>query len=374
MSGAATQSLCERSSGKEEADMIRAAVVGAAGYAGIELVRTLLNHPAIELVQATSDADAGRFLSDVYPALTGVTELTFTPHDMAAIAQTCDLAFLAVPHTAALASVPELLASGVSVFDLSADYRLKDPLVYESWYAVPHTSPALLADAVYGQPELNHAALEVLAARKAAGESVLVGCAGCYPTATILATMPAFLAGMVSSDTIIVNALSGISGAGKGFRSSSHFCMADENVGAYSATSHRHTPEIEQALSQMAGHPIQVVFTPHLVPMKRGLLSTVALPLSPGVVFDTVIEVYIRAYACSPFVSVLGQSMPQTAQVIGTNNAQIGLAFDSRTNTLIASCAIDNLDKGAATQAVQCANIVCGLDESAGLTAVGPIV
>jgi N-acetyl-gamma-glutamyl-phosphate reductase len=373
MSETATQYLCERLSGKE-ADMIRAAVVGAAGYAGIELVRTLLNHPAVELVQATSDADAGRLLCDVYPALTGATELTFTPHDIASIVQTCDVAFLAVPHTAALKSAPELLASGVSVFDLSADYRLKDPLVYESWYAVPHTSPALLADAVYGQPELNHVALEALAVRKAAGESVLVGCAGCYPTATILATMPAFLAGMVSGDTIIVNALSGISGAGKGLRSSTHFCMADESVGAYSAASHRHTPEIEQALSQVAGHAVQAVFTPHLVPMKRGLLSTVTLPLMPDVTLDSVIEAYTQAYAHSPFVNVLGQTMPQTAQVIGTNNAQIGLACDSRTHTLIVSCAIDNLDKGAATQAVQCANIVWGLDESAGLAAVGPIV
>ncbi len=354
--------------------MIRAAVVGAAGYAGIELVRTLANHPDIELIQATSDADEGHFLSDAYPALIGATELKFTSHDIAAITQTCDIAFLAVPHTAALSSVPVLLQAGVSVFDLSADYRLQDPAVYESWYATPHTSSHLLKEAVYGQPELNHAALDALGVRKAAGESVLVGCAGCYPTATILAAMPALAADMLSDDKIIVNALSGLSGAGKGLRSSSHFCMADESAGAYSATSHRHTPEIEQALSQVAGRPIPVVFTPHLVPMKRGLLSTVTVSLKPGYTLDAVIEIYQDTYAASPFVNVRGTTMPQTASVVGTNNAQIGLALDSRTDTLVVSCAIDNLDKGAATQAVQCANIVLGLDEKTGLTGICPIV
>jgi len=355
--------------------MIRAAVVGAAGYAGIEVVRALIGHPAIELVYATSDADAGRRLADVYPSLLGVTDLVFAPHDLDAIAHDCDIAFLAVPHTAALASAPQLIEAGVTVFDLSADYRLADPQVYEAWYGVPHTSPDLLAASVYGQPELNHNALDALAAKRADGEAVLVGCAGCYPTATILASAPAYAAGIAGVGPVIVNALSGVSGAGKGLKATSHFCAADENVNAYGSTTHRHTPEMEQALSQAAGHAVQVVFTPHLIPMKRGLLSTVAIPMAADISLDEIVAVYMHAYEPSPFVTVLGAQMPRTASVVGSNNAQVGFALDRRSGTLVSSCAIDNLDKGAATQAVQCANIVLGLDERAGLTTmIAPVV
>lgn len=361
--------MCMGGSGK-----IKATVIGAAGYAGIEVVRTLLGHPDIALVMATSNADAGQRLADAYPSLEGATELEFSEHDADKVAHSCDIAFLAVPHTAALGVAPQLLDAGVTVFDLSADYRLSDPKVYEEWYGVEHTSPDILAQAVYGQPELNHGALQALAARRQAGHAVLVGCAGCYPTATILASAPAFAHHLAAEGPVIVNALSGVSGAGKGLRATSHFCSADENVNAYGATTHRHTPEMEQALTQVAGREVHVVFTPHLVPMKRGLLSTVAIPLKPSATVDDVSSAYRSAYESSPFVSVLGSKMPQTASVVGTNNAQVGFVVDRRSNTLVSSCAIDNLDKGAAMQAVQCANIVLGFDETAGLGSVGPII
>lgn len=350
----------------------RAGVVGAAGYAGAELVRLLAGHPDFELAAITSNADAGRTLAEVYPSFagTGAGELVFSAHDDAPLA-TCDVAFLAVPHTAALALAPRLLAAGVSVFDLSADYRLADPAVYEAWYGVPHTSPELLSARAFGLPELFPEGLAVAAGRRAAGEAVLVACAGCYPTATSLAAAPAVRAGWVRTDApIVVDAISGVTGAGKGANARTHFCSADENLEAYGVGSHRHTPEIEQILEA----PGRVVFTPHLAPLKRGLLSTVTLPLvdeARSLADDDVVAAYRAAYAGRPFVRVLDPGMqPRTASVAGTNAAQVGLKVNRAAGVLVATGAIDNLCKGAAGQAVQCANIVLGLDERRGLPGV----
>ena len=347
---------------------IRVGIVGAAGYAGAELVRLLLAHPDMEVAAITSNTDAGQSLASVYPAFAGVSGLVFTTHDDPMIA-TCDAVFLAVPHTAALAQVPGLLAAGVSVLDLSADYRLSDPAVYEAWYNTPHTSPELLKTRAFGLPELFAEDLAAAAARRAAGTPVLVACAGCYPTATSLAARPALDAGWVRADApIVVDAISGVTGAGKGCNARTHFCSADENLEAYGVGKHRHTPEIEQILDA----PGRVVFTPHLAPLKRGLLSTVTLPLTDEAVASLTaadaVEAYRARYAGRDFVRVLDAgAMPKTSSVAGTNACQIGLSVDTRTGVLVAVGAIDNLCKGAAGQAVQCANIVFGLDERRGL-------
>ena len=354
---------------KEMSEMTyRVGVVGAAGYAGIELVRLLIAHPEFELAVITSNADAGTPLATAYPAFTGASDLVFTTHDDPALA-TCDVVFLAVPHTAALAQAPGLLAQGVTVIDLSADYRLDDPAVFEQWYATPYTSPELLATRAFGLPELFAEGLARAAEGHAKGEAQLVACAGCYPTATSLAAAPALRMGLVDAVApIVVDAISGVTGAGKTPGARTHFCHADENLEAYNVCRHRHTPEIEQILAASG----RVVFTPHLAPLRRGLLSTVTMVLAKDVAADltavNIVERYRAFYAGRPFVQVLDAgACPQTASVVGSNVCQIGLALDARTGVLVAMGAIDNLCKGAAGQAVQCANIVCGLAESAGL-------
>jgi len=255
---------------------------------------------------------------------------------------------------------------------LSADYRLSDPAVFEAWYAAAHTSPELLKTRAFGLPELFCQDLETAASSHAAGRPVLVACAGCYPTATSLAAAPAVRAGWVAENgPVIVDAISGVTGAGKSCNARTHFCSADENLEAYGVGKHRHTPEIEQIL----GLTDRVVFTPHLAPLKRGLLSTVTMPLAPQAIdslaLEDVVDYYKQFYAGRTFVRVLdaGQQ-PKTASVVGTNAAQIGLALNKRAGVLVATGAIDNLCKGAAGQAVQCANIVFGFDERRGLPTV----
>lgn len=347
---------------------IRVGVMGAAGYAGAELVRLVLGHPDMELVAVTSNADAGVALADAYPAFCGAADLVFTSHDDPALFD-LDAVFLAVPHTAALAVVPALLEHGISVFDLSADYRLKDADTYRAWYGAEHTSPELLEVRAFGLPELFAGDLARAAAVRAAGDPVLVACAGCYPTATSLAALPAIKLGWVASaGAIVVDAVSGVTGAGKGANQRTHFCSADGNLEAYGVGKHRHTPEIEQILDARD----RVVFTPHLAPLKRGLLSTVTLPLAGGAP-DTAgaVTAYRVFFRDAPLVRVLdaGQ-MPKTSSVVGTCGCHIGLAVNERVGALVAVAAIDNLCKGAAGQAVQCANIVYGWDQRRGLPAV----
>ena len=344
-------------------------IIGAAGFAGAELVRLVLQHPEFELAVITSNADAGTSLADVYPAFAGASDLVFTTHDDPAV-KSCDLAFLAVPHTAAMAQAPALLDAGVTVVDLSADYRLADKDVYEQWYGAKHTSPELLATRSFGLPELFGEDLDRARELHAAGKPALVACAGCDPTATSIASAPAIRAGWIQG-LVIVDAKSGVTGAGKGCNAKTHFCNADEDVQAYNVGKHRHTPEIEQIL----GKPGEVVFTPHLVPQRRGILSTVYLQLTPeaaSMSVEEMVDYYDGFYAGRPFAQVLpAGKLPRTSSVTGTNVCQVGLAKNERTNTLVAIGAIDNLCKGAAGQAVQCANLVFGLAEDAGLARVG---
>ena len=347
---------------------LKAGVVGAAGYAGAELIRLLLAHPEFELTVITSNADEGQPLTAVYPSFVGACDLAFTRHDNPALKE-CDAVFMAVPHTAAMAQAPALLEAGVSVFDLSADYRLDSVEVYEAWYNAEHTSPELLKTRAFGLPELFPEGLARIAADAAAGKPVLVACAGCYPTATSLGAAPAVRAGWVDG-TVIVDAISGVTGAGKRATQRTHFCSASDNFEAYGVGKHRHTPEIEQIL----GLKDRLVFTPHLAPINRGLLSTVSMPLSQearGISLEEVVAHYEAFYADCPFVSVLpAGSLPRTASVEGTNACHIGLALHEASGTLIAISAIDNLCKGAAGQAIQCANLVYGFEETCGLPPV----
>ena len=346
---------------------IKVGIVGAAGFAGVELVRLVLAHPRFTLVAATSNELAGKKIAESYPAFHGVTDMTFTAHGDAPLSS-CDVVFLAVPHTAAMAQAPALVEAGVAVVDLSADFRLRDPALYEAWYNVPHTAPDLLARAAFGLPELFRDGLESLARDREQGKGVLVGCAGCYPTATSLAAAPAVRAGIVGDGPIVADAVSGVSGAGKKATERTHYCFADENVEAYGVASHRHTPEIEQIL----GIEGRLVFTPHLAPLDRGLLSTVTLPLgSADVTQGELDELYARFYEASPLVSVLtGGEQPKTSSVAGTCRAHIAAVYNEHAHVIVATGAIDNIGKGAAGQAVQCANIVCGLPEETGLSSI----
>lgn len=345
------------------------AVVGAAGYAGIEAVRLVLGHPHMQLVTVTSAQEAGRRVDDVYPVLSGLTDAVFSNPEPATIAESAELAVLAVPHTASMALTPRLLDVGLRVIDASADFRLKSREVYEAWYDVEHTAADLLDEAVYGLPELNRTALP--GAR-------LVAAPGCYPTASILAALPALAAGFVSSRRVIVDAKSGVSGAGRGHSAGTHFAFVNESLAPYKVLSHRHTPEIAQALSGIAGSDVSVVFTPHLVPMTRGLLATVYLELAEDqtdLTTTEAVDLYRRRYAGEPFVTVHSAGrMPSTHEVSGTNRAHIGLAVDRAAGMLIAVCAIDNLVKGTSGQAIQCANLMYGFDETAGLTTPTPVV
>lgn len=354
--------------------MLRVGVVGATGYAGAETVRLVCGHPEMELVRATSGKEAGTRLDVIYPGLAGACSIELTAPDADDLTSVCDLVFLAVPHTGALALAPQLVGAGVAVVDLSADYRLSDPAVYEAWYA-PHTSKELLAQAVYCIPELNRADLQVLA-RADSRTPRLVANPGCYPTASTLAAAPVLAAGLLREGaTVVVDAISGVSGAGKGCTARTHYCMADENLEAYGVGRHRHQPEIAQNFARLASCDVPVIFTPHLAPLKRGLLSTVYLPLVDGVGLEELRGLYEVSYGGERFVHLVPQgTQPRTGNVAGSNRAQVAVVLDERTNTAIATCAIDNLMKGAAGQAVQNANIVCGLDEAMGLDAPAPLI
>jgi N-acetyl-gamma-glutamyl-phosphate reductase len=345
------------------------AIVGAAGYAGIEAVRLVLGHPEMRVSMVTSAQEAGRRVDDVYPVLSGLTDAVFVDVDARAIAASADLALLAVPHTASMVIAPELLAAGVRVVDASADFRLKSKETYERWYDVSHTAAHLLGEAVYGLPELDRT--ELPAAR-------LVAAPGCYPTASILAAMPALAAGVVDSSRVVVDAKSGVSGAGRSASAGTHFSSVNESLAPYKVTSHRHTPEIVQALSGIVGSDVKVVFAPHLVPITRGLLATVYLDLSHGNrTFTTqdAVDLYRERYAGEPFVTVHAAGrMPSTREVSGTNRAHIGVAVDTEAGVLVAACAIDNLIKGTSGQAIQCANLMFGFDETAGLSIPVPVV
>ncbi|MFQ5913602.1 MAG: N-acetyl-gamma-glutamyl-phosphate reductase [Nitrospinota bacterium] len=343
--------------------MLCIAVAGATGYAGGELLRILAAHPEVEVVRLTSETYAGRNLADVLPAFRGVIDAELTALDPESAGDGADLVFTALPHKSAMNAVAKILASGKKVVDFSADFRLKDPAAYEKWYGTRHTETALLQQAVYGLPELH---------REAIREARLVANPGCYPTGAILALAPLLREGLIESGSLLVDAKSGASGAGRRAELDYSYCEINESVRAYSIGRHRHTPEIEQELSQAAGSTVTLSFTPHLIPMSRGILSTCYGRTKEGVAASDLRAAFEEAYRNEPFVRLLPEGeVPSTGQVWGSNFVDLGFVLEERTGRVIVITALDNLSKGAAGAAVQNMNLMAGFPETMALSPSG---
>ncbi len=340
---------------------LKVAVIGASGYAGLELVRLLVRHPGCELVALTSREWAGRPFSQVFPALAGICDLSFAAPDPEVIGGQAEFVFTSVPHQTAMAVVPALLQGGCRVVDLSADFRFRDPKVYEAFYQ-PHSAAELLQEAVYGLPELHGSAIS---------RARLVGNPGCYPTGVILGLAPLVQAKLVHLNSLIADCKSGVSGAGRQASLTTQYCEVNEGLRAYKVAEHRHNPEMEQELSRLAGEPVSVTFTPHLVPMSRGILGTLYASLvRPGRAAE-LLNLYQNFYQGRPFIRLHPQgSLPNTVQVRGSNYCDLGIKVDAARGRVIVVSAIDNLARGAASQAVHNFNLMAGFPETTGLDAV----
>ncbi len=338
--------------------MINVGIVGATGYTGLELLRLLATHAEVEVSVVTSNAEQGKKLTDVFPGLNGLYTMTFEPHESKALKQ-CQLVFFATPHATAMNYVPALLDAGCKVIDLSADFRLKDAELWQQWYGVKHAAEALLADAIYGLPELN---------REAIRGASLVANPGCYPTAICLALIPALQNNLISTTGIIADAKSGVSGAGRKAAMATLHAELSESFKAYSVSGHRHLPEIGQTLTVAAnGKLVQLVFVPHLVPMNRGILATVYV--EPHDDDNDWQQIYASSYDQEPFVELLPAGQyPETRNVRGTNMCQLALQTPpANSNNLVVLSAIDNLVKGAAGQAIQNMNLMFDFPETQAL-------
>ena len=348
--------------------MIDVGIIGASGYTGAELLRLCASHPELRVVFATGDSQAGTALAELYPSLAAAYPgLVFDTYEPALLDQV-DLVFCGLPHGASQALMPSIRDKAKWVVDLAADFRLQDADLYPQWYGEPHAEPDLLPGFAYGLPELFRADI---------ADATAVATPGCYPTAAALAVAPLVREGLVETKGIVVDAASGVSGAGRPAKPNTTFCTVDEDFVAYGLLTHRHTPEMEQSVAWLAGvgaDEVSVLFTPHLAPMNRGMLATCYLrPAAdhPGErSTDELLELYRSFYADEPFVVVTDGS-PSTKACLGANAAHVTVRADSRTGWLVAIAAIDNLTKGASGQAVQCANILAGLPEGTGLSTVG---
>lgn len=340
---------------------MRAAVIGATGYAGAELVRLLSGHPHAELSMMTSRQQGGVPFSDIYPAMAGIVDSSCEAFSQETVSEAADVVFTALPHKAAMAVVPGLIARGKKVIDLSADFRFKDPALYEAWYE-PHQAKDLLQSAVYGLPETYADEIQ---------KASLVGNPGCYPTSVLLPLLPLVKAPFVDLDNVVADSKSGASGAGRSVSLATHFCEVNESFRAYKVAEHRHNPEMDEILSLAAGRQIHITFTPHLVPITRGMLTTVYVGLKGSVSHQEVTSYLDTFFANKPFVRICPPGrFPDTRYVKGTNYCDIGVKVAERSRRLILVSAIDNLVKGASGQAVQNMNIMFGFPETAGLDQV----
>jgi N-acetyl-gamma-glutamyl-phosphate reductase len=338
--------------------MIKAAIIGD-GYTAADLLRLLAGRDEVIVEYIFSTENIGKKISEVYPHLSGFYDLTCTAADLDLVKQSCQVAFLALPHGLSVPMVKELVSGGVRCIDLGADFRLKDVAVYEKYYETVHEAPHMLADAVYGLPELYRDKIKT---------AQIVANPGCYPTSAIVPLAPLLRAGVLATDNIIIDSKSGVTGAGRTPRSSSHFCEVNEGIRAYGVGSHRHGPEIAQELSFAAGAKVEMVFTPHLVPMNRGILSTIYARLRPGAEPSQVRAVLEEAYEAEPFVRILPEGVfPHTKWVYGSNFIDIGLYVDEESGQVVLVSALDNLTKGASGQAIQNLNLMLGWPETKGL-------
>lgn len=344
--------------------MIKVGIAGATGYTGLELVRLLLNHTEVEIAVLTSETYPGQSIAEIFPSLAGFIDSKLVPLGPEA-ADECDFMFLALPHTKAMEWVPRFLEKNRRVIDLSADYRIKSQETYEEWYATKHEHPEFLSEAAYGLPELHRD--QIRSAR-------LVANPGCYPTSVILALAPLMTKDWVDLGSIIADSKSGVSGAGRKPSLTTQFSECAESVSAYNLAKHRHGPEIEQELSGLAGQETLISFSPHLMPMTRGLLSTVYIDLKRDIDLDELIFHYHEFYLHEPFVRLLKAGVfANTRFVAHSNYCDIGLQVDARNRRAIITCAIDNLLKGASGQAVQNMNIMLGIDETTALKMPGMV-
>jgi N-acetyl-gamma-glutamyl-phosphate reductase len=336
---------------------IKAGVVGANGYGGVELVRILSGHPDIELTVVTSRQYAGLPFTDVFPAMAERIDLTFAAYDEDMLCDKADVIFLALPHKLPMAFVPGLIRRGKKVVDLSADFRFSDQASYESAYQ-PHTAPELLGKAVYGLSEVLDSQIR---------NAALIGNPGCYPSCILLPLWPLIQNKLIDTHNLIADAKSGVSGAGRSVSLPTHFCEASESFRPYKVGSHRHQPEMTEKLSQAAGMPVSITFVPHLVPMTRGMEATIYATLSEGVQSSHISDCLGDYYAGRRFIRLTGSRPPDTAHVRGTNLCDIGFVIEDETRQVILMSVIDNLGKGAAGQAVQNMNLMLGLEETIGL-------
>jgi N-acetyl-gamma-glutamyl-phosphate reductase len=338
--------------------MVKAGIYGASGYTGQELMRLLLRHPQVEVAAITSRRYKGLPLAKVFPGFQGFTEIVFSDYSPEEAAALCDIVFLALPHSISMKAAPAFHRAGKKVIDLSADFRIRNVKTYEKWYG-SHTSPDLLNEAVYGIPELYRAAI---------ASSSFIANPGCYPTSVILGLAPMLKGNLIDHTSIIVDSKSGVSGAGREPQVGTLFCEVAEGFKSYNVGRHRHTPEMEQELSLLAGKSIIISFTPHLLPVNRGILSTIYAKLEKNVKAAELLGLYDDFYRNEKFVTICSEGvLPNISSVRGTNYCHIGLIVDERTKRVIIVSVIDNLVKGGAGQAIQNMNIMCGFAEHTGL-------
>lgn len=341
--------------------MIRVGIVGGTGYTGVELLRLLSKHPQVELAAITSRSEAGQAVADLYPNLRGHVDLRFSVPDPAVLAS-LDVVFFATPHNVAMQMMPELIQRGVRVIDLSADFRIRDAQLWAKWYGEEHSCPDLLERAVYGLPEVNRDRIRT---------TQLVACAGCYPTSVQLGFLPLLEQGWIDPTRLIANAASGVSGAGRQGKIDNLLTEVSDSFKAYGIPGHRHLPEIEQGLQDIAGKPVQLTFAPHLVPMIRGIHATLYAELTADIGLPELQRAFEARYADEPFVDVLpAGSHPQTRTVKGANVCRLAVHRPQGRNTVVVLSVIDNLVKGASGQAVQCMNIMFDRPEKEGLDVV----
>jgi N-acetyl-gamma-glutamyl-phosphate reductase len=345
--------------------MLKVAICGGSGYTGSELIRLLISHPRVEIAAITSEKSAGKPVYSLFPHLRNILSFSFESLNKEKLLKKADLFFLALPHGASQDTVAFFVRHGKRVIDLSADYRLKDPKTYQAWYGCEHVYPHILKKAVYGLPELY---------RRKIKKATVVANPGCYPTSAALALVPALKAGIIEMDSIVIDSKSGTSGAGRKADTDYNFCEINESFRAYGVGTHRHTPEIEQILSDMVNQQVTVNFTPHLLPINRGILTTVYCKLNRQVSLEEVINLYKKTYKKEFFIRIYDDgTLPDVRNVRGTNFCDIGLKVVERTNTLVVVSAIDNLVKGASGQAVQNMNIMMGFDETEALKDISPL-